>query len=357
MSTKTESETALQSEKKEPLDNFSGDVLFCCQTPLHFLLISSLSRIWNGRVNILWISECDIDERLVEKAKRTSDFRLLSLPGGSRVQNKILRMLTRSLNVLRLRFFDLTIRNQSLVVFNDITPETQYLINSFHSHGGRVFLGEDGIATYPTGGVVPAGFLSRVLGKILYGAWWCPKPRIGLNSMISGLFASYPKLIRNDVKEGKQIFQLPRLKRGDLSSSFSINIEGRLICIMPLFSSVSNEITIGFTDVLRTTRQDLAIKFHPREDPAGRRHIEALLDNINYFVIPQETPIETICLTSYGLKGIVGHRSSALHLIKFLRPDLKVNYIEIHEDAQSEAWRAFFQQVGVSNFMTKDTSI
>lgn len=332
---------------------FSGDVLFCCQTPLHFLLTLALSPLWNGKITILWIAECAIDQRLIEQVKHTSNPRLLTLPGGSQHKNKLSRMMTRSLNIVKLRLYDLKRSSNSLVIFNDTTPETQYLINSFHSHGAQVFLGEDGVATYSTGGVVPTSTLSKIFGKILYGAWWSPQSKIGLNRMVSTLFASYPKLIRSDVREGKKVLQLPPLVGADLGLTLDLKIQNHLVFLMPLLSSTSNDILDAFIAALRATNESIAIKFHPREDLSGRKHIKSLLGSIKYHIIPQELPIEPICLTSRGPKGVIGHRTSALHLLKFLRPDLKVAYIEPRKDNKGSEWRTFFKQVEVPEFLER----
>lgn len=333
------------------MSRYSGDVLFICQTSLHFLLVPGLSRLWDGEKSVVWVSETDVDARLVEKIRHLSDCRFVPLAGGARVPTKILRMLTRSFNVLRLRILQRRFGGGSLVVFNDLSPETQYLIHLFYRRGGKVFLGEDGVATYPTGGLVPAGIASKVLGKFLYGPWWAPKLKIGLNNKVSAVFASYPALIRGEVQQGKEIIQLPLLEFDDLDSSFDLCVQDYLLCVMPLVSSVPSEELTRFISVLKGGWNKLAIKFHPRESEKGRGQVEALLGGNSYCFIPKETPIEAICIRSIGLKEVVGYRSSALHLLKFLRPDLKVMYMGGSEGQREKVWSSFYKEVGVLSFM------
>lgn len=332
---------------------YSGDVIFVCQTPLHFLLTLVLSRKWTGEKAVVWVSESGVDARLVRMVAEISTSRIVQLPGGACVENKVLRMLRRSLNVFCLRFFQRSLRDQSLVVFNDLSPETQYLIASFHSRGGRVFLAEDGVATYSMGGVVPAGVISRKFGKLLYGAWWSPKPKIGLDSRVTAVFSSYPELIRSDVANAKEVLQLPSLVAEDVDSSFDLGLQDCLLCVMPLVSSVSDEDLVRFISVLRVVPHKLVVKLHPREDLLGRERLELLLRGCDYQYLPIGIPVEVICVGNLKLKAIVGYRSSALHLLKFLRSNLKVMYVEFVGGEGARVWRDFYKSVGVVDFFSE----
>lgn len=328
---------------------YSGDAIFVCQTPLHFYLTYMLSREWTGKKAIVWVSESDVDARLLRMVAGVSSFRIFHLPGGARVSSKVLRMLMRSINVLRLRFFQRKLRNQNLVIFNDTSPETQYLIASFHSRGGRVFLAEDGVATYSIGGVVPAGIISRWLGKILYGSWWSPKPKIGLDDRVSAVFASYPKLLRSDVVRAKEVLQIPSLETQYIDSSFDLGLKDYLLCVMPLVSSVTDKELCRFLKAIKLGRK-LAIKLHPRETGAGRKCIDEFLAGNDYFYLPREAPVEVLCLSNSGQMAVVGYRSSALHLLKFFRSDLHVMYVEFAPDGEGGGWFDFYRQVGIINF-------
>ncbi|MDI3515239.1 MAG: hypothetical protein PWP40_2468 [Rhodocyclaceae bacterium] len=350
LSATLESAIAREFEKEKPLHFFSGGVVFCCQTPLHFLLTICLSRLWDGQKSAIWVTESTVDVRLIEQCQRIAGFQLICLPGGATINNKIVRTLTRSVNLLRLRLRNRQFANRSLVIFNDLAPETQYLITSFRARGEEVFLGEDGVATYATGGLIPTGLLSRILGKLLYGTWWPPSQKMGLNNKVSAIFASYPKLIRDEVKKGKTVLQLPHIQNDDLDDRFDINLKDHLVCIFPLTSSITGNALTRFVSFLAKTPKNLAIKLHPREGNTGRRHIETLLAQTRYRIIPGETPIEAICFKSRKLKEVVGYRSSALHLLKFLRPDLDVKYIELTIDDKTAQWRSFFEQTGVRDF-------
>lgn len=259
-------------------------------------------------------------------------------------------MLMRSLNVFRLRFFRRKIRGQNLVVFNDISPETQYLIASFHSRGGRVFLAEDGVATYSIGGVVPAGAISRLLGRLLYGTWWSPKPKIGQDDRVSAVFSSYPELIRSDVARAKEVLQLPTLVVDDIDPSFDLGLQDCLLCVMPLVSSVSDEDLAHFVSVLRVVPHKLAVKLHPREDSLGCERLELLFRGCDYQYLPIDVPVELICARDFKLKAVVGYRSSALHLLRFLRSNLKVMYVEFLGGEGGRVWRDFYKSVGVVDF-------
>lgn len=329
---------------------YPGGVLFVCQTPLHLLLMLDISRLWSGDKAIVWVSESDADARLVGQASRLSRGDILCLPGGARIQSKPLRMLTRAMNVFRLRFFERGMRGQSLVIFNDLSPETQYLIEVFHASAGKVFLGEDGVATYPTGGVVRTGNISRLLGKLLYGLWWSPASKIGLNRKVSTVFSSYPSLIRSDVCYGKEVLPLPTFELEDIDSSFDCGLQNCLLCVMPLVSSVSEDGLRNFVETLRTERCELAIKMHPRESLAGKEFINSILHGRVCLNIPKDAPIEAICMRTQGIKEVVGHRSSALHMIKFLRPEVKVMYAEFRAEDDGEVWQDFYRRVGIVDF-------
>lgn len=334
------------------MKSYSGDAVFVCQTPLHFYLTLMLSREWAGNKAIVWVSESDVDARLLRMVAEIPIFRILHLPGGARVRGKVFRMLMRSLNVFRLRFFQRRLRNQNLVVFNDTSPETQYLIASFHSRGGRVFLAEDGVATYSIGGVVPAGLISRNLGKILYGFWWSPKPKIGLDDRVSAVFASYPALIRSDVARAKEVLPFPSLVAKDIDSTFDLGLQDCMLCVMPLISSVSDEDLVRFVSVLKAVPHKLAVKLHPRESSLGCEHLALLFQGCDHEYLPVSIPVEVVCAGNFGLKAVIGYRSSALHLLRFFRPDLKVMYVEFLDGAGTGAglWRDFYASVGVVDF-------
>lgn len=330
--------------------SYNGDAIFICQTPLHFYLTLMLSGEWAGKKVIVWVSESDVDARLLRMVAGISTSRILHLPGGARVGSKVLRMLIRSLNVLRLRFFQRELRNQSLVVFNDTSPESQYLIASFRSQGGKVFLAEDGVATYSIGGVVPAGMISRWLGKILYGFWWSPKAKIGLDNRVSTIFASYPSLIRSDVARAKEVLPFPSLVTKDIGSSFDLGLQGCILCVMPLVSSVSDEDLVRFVSVLKAVPHKLAVKLHPRESSSGCEYLALLFQGYDHQYLPVSIPVEVICAGNLGLREVVGYRSSALHLLRIFRPDLKVMYVEFIDGAGGAGWRDFYASVGVVDF-------
>lgn len=337
------------------MNYYSRSVLFVCQTPLHLLLAHSISRLWQGKKSIVWISESDADSRLIERAFHLSEGRMLSLPGGAQTQNKLTRALTRAINVLRLRMFQREMRGQSLVVFNDLSPETQYLIESFKAHGGKAFLAEDGVATYTIGGTVPAGRLSRLIGKILYGLWWSPAVKIGLNEKITEVFASYPHLIRQDVRTGKRVRPLPLLRIDDIEPSFDLGLYNCLLCVIPLASSVTQEDLQRIVTTLRANDNALAIKAHPRESSSAMAYIESLLHGKQFSFLQKDVPIEALCMATPGIREVVGYRTSALHLIKFFQPDLEVSYIEFSFDEKGIMWRNFYKSTDIQDFLEERT--
>lgn len=335
-------------------------IVVVCQTALHFLLASVLLAGRSGEKIFVWVEESDIDEVFVEEIVAASEARVIRLRGAAKLSGKILRTLRKILNVRGLRKERVLGGCSELIVFNDLMPETQCLINAVGLSSGKVCLGEDGVALYEIGGRVHVNVASRLAGKFLYGYWWEPKERIGEHKGIKTIYAAMPGLIRASVSEARDVHNLPAVDPGFFSGvlhksypEFSC-IDNSVLCILPLSSIVKPESIIRLLESLGKQGGILIIKFHPRESVQKVSEILKKVPAGSYVCAPQELPAELLCMGVNPPAMVVGYKSSALHLVKAFTPGVNVKYYEPLDDDVSCEWRRFYRASGVEEYLAAE---
>ncbi|SFP76484.1 hypothetical protein SAMN05216229_105206 [Geopseudomonas sagittaria] len=332
-------------------------IVVVCQTALHFLLASVLLAGRSGEKIFVWVEESDIDEVFVEEIVAASEARIIRLRGAAKLSGKILRTLRKMLNVRGLRKERVLGGCSELIVFNDLMPETQCLINAVGLSSGKVCLGEDGVALYEIGGRVHVNVASRLAGKFLYGYWWEPKERIGEHKGIKTIYAAMPGLIRASVSEARDVHNLPAVDPGFFSSvlhksypEFSC-IDNSVLCVLPLSSIVKPGNIIRLLEALGKQGKILIIKFHPRESEQNISEILKDIRSSSYVCAPKNIPAELLCMGRHPPSMVVGYKSSALHIIKSLMPDICLRYYEPLMEEGAIGWRDFYNKNGINEYV------
>ncbi|MNJ27413.1 hypothetical protein D3C77_219160 [compost metagenome] len=110
-----------------------------CQTPLHFLLAAILVREKSCKAFFVFIEESDVDEYFVKGVIDNVGEGLFRLPGSSLASGKLGRFIQKVRNIRALKACPALQGVTELLVFNDTTPESQYLIDVVYKAHGSVF--------------------------------------------------------------------------------------------------------------------------------------------------------------------------------------------------------------------------
>lgn len=329
------------------------NVVFC-HTPLHCLIAWLTFR--TGRETLLiWISDSDIDPAFLKAISNSMGAELLVLGGSVQSRGVLGRLATRVRNLKVLRK---TLRQQSvshLLVFNDVAPEDQFVIARVHKSNAEIWLGEDGVAIYKTGGWFHYAFLEKVVAKLVYGLWWKPLPRIGSNQLISQLLATAPQIVREDVECHAAVSRLPPISPQQGDELFDLlNIDKALVgdsvlCILPLLTP-ENLLQVGrFLRGINVSDKKVLVKPHPRQSAYEFDKLKRIMEVESLTILPGNFPCELICASSEKPSLVVGFESSGLHIIKSLFPSVEVRSCNISSScAESEAaWQSFYAHFGI----------
>jgi len=331
--------------------------LFVCQTPLHFLLATLLLQTEKKEATFVWVEESAIDAEFVKNIVNINNAKLIKLRGAYRSKGKIERASHRLSNIKELKNIVLKHNFNELFIFNDLPPETQFLIHEIDKSGGHIFLGEDGVALYETAGIIKANMLNKLFGKFVYGKWWSSEEKIGINPKIKTIYACKPELVRSEIAHAKTVLCMPKLGDQRIINLFKTilpptgSTEIFILCILPLLNSSSARELNSYLRHLMTIKVKLAFKFHPREQELNVLGLTQNIPSSNYIIMPKDMPAEFFCMISPPPSMVIGSRSSALHIINSLFSDIQVRYIEVSLNQDSAKWKKFYNEMGVSEFV------
>jgi len=326
--------------------------LIVCQTPLHFLLsLACIDRSCED-VIYLFICESQISENFVAKIVDAARATLLTLPGANDLPSQLQRTRRRISNLRVIKNSGIMATISSVLVFHDSTPETQFLLRAINRNGGRTALGEDGVAIYSVGGNISSSLWKRLFGLLVYGWWWSPQKRIGLNRDVSILYATMPTLVRSDISV-RSVERLSLSRQlvveyfGDTVNRLLSKLDASCLCIIPHIESTGFVECTEYVNCIKSIFPRSLFKFHPREVPEvveqAMRH--AMLNPQQ--VLPANLPAEIYCLASRRPLPVVGFRSSALHIIKSIDAEVDVRYYESHKGEIGAMWRTFYEASGI----------
>jgi len=337
-------------------DEFFLKTLFICQTPLHFLLATLLMQTEKKEITFVWVEESVIDADFIQYVININKAKLIKLNGGGE-KGKIGRTLQKLSNIRELKSFLLKNNFSELFVFNDLTPEAQFLINEIHQNGGHIYLGEDGVALYETAGIIKANILNKLFGKLVYGMWWSSKDKIGLNPRIKTIYACKPELVRSEIALHRSVLGFPRPDIQCFQVLFKSIIESIMtlgnfmLFILPLSGSVTIQEINSFLMKAAGGNVKLGLKFHPREHDERIKLITENIPTDSYIMVPKGLPAEYICMLSPPPMMVIGCRSSALHIINTLFTEIEVRYFEPSVKKDSAKWENFYKEMGVQEFI------
>lgn len=330
-----------------------------CHTPLHCLLSSAISRDCPNVV-LVFISDSDINLKFLDEIGAMISAKVFIRPGSYQAKGVLSRFWRRTRNIhffKRRKIFDNVSR---LITFNDVAVEDQFAFHQAKLFGAEVWLGEDGVAIYETGGGFYESPAVQLMASLFYGRWWHPKERIGTDSAIAKIYASFPSMVVDHVARGKALYPLAHFDRADYTLlarycgwKDSKSDTTALIILPTLSQAVVSFVKLTCNDLVHNGYHVL-VKFHPREVGTSIINVERELpDSIS--IVPKNIPCELLCMTENPPDLVVGFRSSALHLIKAMVPSANVRYWETGSGNASMKWKEFYRKVKVEEYRPNKT--
>lgn len=328
--------------------------LFLCHTPLHVIiscLVASVDKTIEQSLFIV-VNDSKYLVDIVEDFKEQLGFQFLPLKGGADATTRFQAMRYQQYNVKLLKKISKNI--PYIYIFHDLRPESQALLNNRSTVINQFFIMlEDGVALYPTGeGGVPSRLLSILKRKIAFGFDWQHATELGLHPEINEIRCFFPHLVQKNLTK-KNITYLPTLITPKLCSVLGIHSDlinaFTLIALVPHSSFVCpndlNIFIIACQNYALAKKLSLIFKLHPR-DYTGQ---ELIKSNVSEAVfLSNEFAFESYLMQSDRPAAIVGFRTSSMHILKALFPEIECLFFETGDTAESLIWNRFLVSAGIN---------
>lgn len=327
--------------------------LFLCHTPLHVIISCLVASEDNTIERSLFvvINDSKYLRDIVYNFSEKLGFKLLLLKGGADTNNSFEAMLQQKYNVKLLKPIAKNINK--IFIFHDLRPESQALLNNPSTSICQKFIMlEDGIALYPKMGDLPTSLLSIIKRKLAFGLDWKHADKLGSHSEIKEIRCFLPHLIQEDLRK-KYITHLPNFISPTLRSVLGIQSDLisplSLIALVPhssiVCSSDLNIFIITCQNYALANRLSLIFKLHPR-DNESKELIKSRVPGAVF--LPNEFAFESFLMKNDQPAAIIGFRTSSMHIIKVLFPDIKYFFFEKGNTAESLNWEQFLISAGIN---------
>ena len=327
--------------------------LFLCHTPLHILISLLVAEHISPEEKIIFA--------IVEDSKNLHDFaqqlvnsrniELLLLPGAASTQYLLKRALIHRANA---KFLHDTYAGivSAVFIFHDLRAESQKLLNSDRALYGniRFILLEDGVALYEPGGLLVDGFFSILKRKIFWDIRWKHAPELGHHPKLSEIQCFYPHLLKPSLRH-LRAQPLPRIvpeiENSSLPGKLSLLHNNYCIIAVPHYIFGKDFISkfIDYSMRYCASRQLIPVfKLHPRDQEA-KSIISTVIDSPAF--IPQDIPIELLLFCMPGAVALTGARTSALHIVNALHPNITCLYFDEDDNKGGSRWINFFAMMDI----------
>ncbi|RZJ22736.1 hypothetical protein E0H88_03345 [Acinetobacter sp. ANC 4216] len=327
--------------------------IFLCHTPLHIIISCLVASADNTIEQSLFVVVND-SKNLIDIAENFGKhlgFHFLPFKGGADATTRFQAMLYQQHNVKLLKQIAKNIPN--IYIFHDLRPESQALLNNRSTSVNQKFVMlEDGVALYPTKGILPSSLLSIIKRKLAFGLDWKHADELGLHPEINEIRCFFPHLVQKNLNK-KYITPLPILVTSKLRSVLGIHSDlinpFSLIALVPHSSIVCiNDLNIFITtcqNYALANKLSLIFKLHPR-DYEGQELIKSKIPGAVF--LPNEFAFESFLMQNDQPAAIIGFRTSSIHILKSLFPDIACFFFEIGDTAESLIWSQFLVSAGIN---------
>lgn len=262
----------------------------------------------------------------------------------------------------RARWFgalDAALRPARVVIFNDQTPDLQYLCRRAGARGARTFCGEDGGCVYSQRSW--AAPRRRHLARLLwFGPWVQNRDTVGDTRGVGAVLAVYPDLVRPELR-GKPVLGLATAGLPDLAQApwighflraLGLSREA-LVCnevYAPTYSGAVTDLP-RLRAALRERLQEslragraCAVKYHPRE---RSDYLDAAA--LGARVLPAALPVELVYQASGpALETVVGDAGTTLLSARWLAPRAQAVSALVYTGIDDPFYAAVLTRLGVT---------
>jgi hypothetical protein len=329
--------------------------LFLCHTPLH-VLISLLVAAAGPRTprTFAVVEDSAGLHQLARLLVQADSGQLHLLPGVATATNLLSRTRIQRNNakILRSLYADTA---ETVHLFHDLRAESQSLLNTPSiSKRTRFILLEDGIALYEPRGLLVGGWVSVLKRKLAFGMTWKHARELGLHPALSEIRCFYPHLLRTNLRH-KPSDALPislhlLLDNATLAAlrPTTMSAGARAVIAVPHSRSVSPAYFQSFLEASTRHCEKMNLnplfKLHPN-DTEGLALLQQQTKTPE--LIPQELPLELALIAMDDVTSFVGARTSALHIVKKLCPQVSCLFFESADTEVGRKWLRFFEQAGI----------
>lgn len=329
--------------------------LFLCHTPLH-VLISLLVAATEPRTPRTFVVVEDSAglHQLARLLVRADIGQLHLLPGVANGSNLLSQTRIQRNNAKMLRSL-YAYTAETVHLFHDLRAESQAMLNtSSVSQRPRFVLLEDGIALYEPRGLLVGGWVSVLKRKLAFGMDWKHARELGLHPALSEIRCFYPHLLRANLRH-KPSDALPTalhqlVDRATLQTlrPTTTSAGSRAVVAVPHSRAVSPAYFQGFLAASLAHCEKLDVtplfKLHPN-DTQGVGLLQQRVKAPEF--IPQGLPLELALMAMDDATSFMGARTSALHVVRKLCPQVSCLFYESPDTEVGQRWLTFFEQVGI----------
>ena len=323
--------------------------VYLASTPLHILNSIAIAGKTSGNHHLVIIDQPNVEENIYFTLLNSwveSPFSSMHIFQGriksAKAKLKHRKSLFRSLEQLVKQW-----QPNQILTGNDRRIEFQFMMHTCHELGlntqGSYM--DEGTFTYvgrQASSSIGDKLVDNLIKKITYGNWWSNPPTIGGSHWITHVYAAYPDLVVELLKE-KELVDLTSFHRSnDYVDSFSehflqhFQFDHSSLTNIDLLITTPHESLIekipGYRQQLLSCidqavqqGQSIAIKYHPRNIDSDTL---SLNDNSDVRIIPSEIPFELICPLMNEVI-LVGDLSSTLINASWLTPEIQVLAIQV----------------------------
>lgn len=253
---------------------------------------------------------------------------------------------------------DAALRPARVVIFNDQTPDLQFLCRRARARGAQTFCGEDGGCAYSQRSW--AAPRRRHLARALFfGPWVQNRAAVGDTRAVGAVLAVYPDLVRPELRRkpvlGLATAALPGLEQAPWTGQFlrALGLSpAALVCnavYAPTYSGAVRDLA-RLRAVLREHLQDslraghaCAVKYHPRE---RGDYLDAAA--LGARVLPAALPVELVYQASgAALQTVVGDAGTTLLSARWLAPRARAVSALAYTGIDDPYYAAVLKRLGV----------
>lgn len=327
--------------------------IFLCHTPLHIIISCLVASADNTIEQSLFVVVNDSKNLIdiAENFEKHLGFHFLPFKGGADATTCFQATLYQQYNVKILKKIAKNIPN--IYIFHDLRPESQALLNNRSTSVNQKFVMlEDGVALYPTKGILPSSLLSILKRKLAFGFNWKHAEELGLHPEINEIRCFFPHLIQENLTK-KYVTHLPILLTPKLCSVLGIHSDlinsSSLIALVPHSSFIPiNDLNIFIAtcqNYALAKKLSLIFKLHPR-DYEGQELIKSKIPGAVF--LPNEFAFESFLMKNDRPAAIIGFRTSSIHILKALFPDIECFFFEMDDTTESLIWNEFLVSAGIN---------